>query len=80
MIKIDEIVLQSKEDAHSVLEAMHGLLEQYELVTFADMLDLCGIASTFGDQKIGWTTLSLDVEIKEAKDGYILDLPAPNPL
>lgn len=80
MIKISEVVLQSKADAQAVLDAMHSLLEQYEQVAFADMLELCGIASTFGDQNIGWTELNLNVEIKEVKDGYILDLPAPNPL
>lgn len=80
MIKTSEVVLQSKEDAQAVLDAMYALLEQYEQVTLADMLELCGIASVFSDNKVGWTELNLNVEIKEAKDGYILNLPAPKEL
>lgn len=73
MPKIDEIVLQSEEDAHNVLDAMKKLLDQYEQVTFADMLELCGIASTYADNRVGWTRL-INIKIKEAKGGYILDL------
>lgn len=80
MINTSEVILQSKEDAQSVLDAMHSLLEQYEQVTLADMLELCGIASNYFHTKFGWTELNLNVEIKEVKDGYILDLPAPKEL
>lgn len=77
MINTNEVVLESKEDAQAVLDAMHSLLEQYEQVTLADMLELVGIASSFADNKVGWVTLNLNAEIKEAEGGYILDLPEP---
>lgn len=69
-----EIVLGSEADANAVLEAMNGLLKNYEIVSFADMLDLVGIASNFNDARIGWTTLE-GVQVKPSKGGFILDLP-----
>lgn len=80
MIKTSEVVLPHKQDAQNVLDELHRLLEQYERVSFADFLELCGIASTFTDNKVGWTKLDLNVEIKEENGGFVLDLPAPTEL
>lgn len=79
MMQTHEIVFQTEEDANEVLTAMRSLLNQYEQVTLADMMELSGIASTFNDNKVGWTGLT-SVSTKEIKDGYILDLPGAKQL
>lgn len=71
-----EIVLSSEAEANDVLKAMQGILKNYEVVTFADLLELVGLSSTFADNKLGWTRL-INVEVKPVKDGYILDLLPP---
>lgn len=78
-VSVDEVVLESEEDALAVLENMKLLLNQYEQVTLADFLELCGISSRFGDHKVGWTRL-INIKVNEAKGGFLLDLPAPKEL
>lgn len=73
-MKSDEIVLPSEYDANEVLTAMKSLLDQYEQVTFADLLELTGLPSTFQDNKVGWVNL-INIQAKRVKGGYILDLP-----
>lgn len=69
-----EIVIQTEREAYAVLDAMKSLLGQYEVVTFADFLELVGIASTFADNKIGWDGLKT-ASVKPVDGGFILDLP-----
>jgi hypothetical protein len=79
MTKTDEIVLASENEANAVLSAMKDILNKYEQVTFADLLELVGIASVYKDNRIGWTSLR-NVEVKAVKDGFILDLPSTKEL
>jgi hypothetical protein len=74
-----EIVLETESEAQAVLDAMKDILRKYEVVTFADMLELVGIASVFTDNKIGWTGLRT-AQIKPLRGGYILDLPQAQPV
>lgn len=74
-----EIVLSSEADAETVREALLKLLAQYEVVTFADYLDLVGLSSTFSDARIGWVELN-DIPIKPLKGGFVLFLPEPKSL
>lgn len=74
-----EVVISSKEDAHKVLDTMKDLLKAYEIVTVADFLQLCGISSTYSDNKIGWVDL-INIKVKPVNGGFILDLPAAKPV
>lgn len=75
----DEIVLNSRAEADQVLERMYDLLSRYEAVTVADLYDLAGVTSDYTDGKWGWTSLE-GAGVTRARDGYLLDLPKPEPI
>jgi hypothetical protein len=76
--KFKSVRLSSEADAEAVREAMLKLLEQYEVVTVADYMNLIGLPTTFSDEKVGWTELK-DIQIKPESVvlGFVIDLPDP---
>lgn len=76
----DEIVLESRTEAEDVLERLFDLLSKYEAVTVADLYDLTGLPSTHTDHKWGWTELRGTNVRRLGRNGYLLDLPSPEPL
>ena len=79
MHNLDEIVLETREDAYEVIDNMERLLDQYGVVTVGDFYDLTGVSHTPIDESYGWTSLNGVVAI-QTRDGYIIDLAKPKPL
>lgn len=75
----DSIGFDSKSDAEEVLRQMDALLDEYKLVTVADLYDLVGETGEYTDQKYGWTNLR-NAHTVRVRDGYVLDLPKPLPI
>ena len=75
-----DIILPTRGEAEQVLDRMFGMLDQYDLVTVADLYDFVGITSEYTDNDWGWTELRGLVKIHRARDGYLLDLPKPSPI
>lgn len=75
----DAVVIETRAEADQVLERMYDLVNSYDSVTVADFYDLVGITSEFTDNKWGWTNLHGSRVIR-ARDGYLLDLPKPEPV
>lgn len=69
-----DVVFESREDAVSVMDAIHQLLAQYEQVTLSDFFELSGVPSTFLDYKQGWTELT-DMKLAERSPGWAISLP-----
>ena len=77
--KTSQIVLGSPEEANLVLKRLKEILEQYELVSMADLYDLVGLPTTYLDNKWGWSNLD-GLEIRAVKEGYLLDFPELKPI
>lgn len=75
----DSITFDSKADAEEVLRQMDALLDEYKIVTVADLYDLVGETGEYTDQKYGWMNLR-NAHTVRARDGYILDMPKPVPI
>jgi hypothetical protein len=75
----DEILFERRADAEEVIESMFNLLNQYEVVSVAEMYELVGATSHFTDNKWGWTSLQ-GAGVARARSGFVLDLPRPEPL
>jgi hypothetical protein len=71
---IGQILVSSKEEADRVLGIMFEAVEQYSVVSVADMYELLGMNTNFTDQKWGWTNLR-GSGVLQTRDGYLLDLP-----
>lgn len=71
-----QVILKSRDDAEAVLQAMHMILEQYEVVSVADLYDLINEPSNHTDNKWGWYYLNT-AQVRQTRDGYLIDLPEP---
>lgn len=74
-----EVILSSREEAEKVLEALIDIVEKYEVASLADLLELCGQPSAHTDNKWGWAYLH-NAEIRQIRDGYLLELPTMEPI
>jgi hypothetical protein len=70
----DEFILSNREDAELVLERLVDCIDKYQVASVADLLDLMGQPTSHVDNKWGWTYLN-NAEIRQVRDGYLLDLP-----
>ena len=74
-----EIVLQSRTEAEEVIDRLFDLVGRFDSATVADLYELVGIANTHTDHKWGWTDLR-GASVTRIRNGYLLDLPEPEPL
>lgn len=70
----NDLVLASREEAGLVLERLIDIVDKYGVASLADLYDLTGLPSSHIDNKWGWTYLN-NTEIRQVRDGYLLDLP-----
>lgn len=76
----DEVILDSREEANDVLEALEEAIKEYGTVTVADLYDLVGITGNWADGQWGWTELR-DAEVRLIRGGkYVINLPSTEPI
>lgn len=75
----NEIVLEHRAEAIEVVEAMVDRVRRYGAVTVADLYDLVGVTGSYADQRWGWTDL-VSADVRQVPGGFLLDLPAPEPI
>lgn len=73
----ENIIFDTRADAVAVLEGMTDILEEYQVVSVADMLELSGLKPNYTDRGYGWFKLGR-AEILGTRDGYILSMPRPS--
>ena len=80
-VSYDELYFESREDASNVLESMDDIVEQYGVVTVADLFDLAGVSGNgYTDQNYGWTSTN-SADIFRDRDGaYRIKLLRPSPI
>jgi hypothetical protein len=74
-----EIILETRAECAEVIDQMFDLTEKYETATVADLYDLIGVDSNYTDDKWGWYDVR-DFNIRRISNGYLLDIPRPEPL
>jgi hypothetical protein len=75
----DEIILATRVEAETVIDRIFDLVAKYEMATVADLYDLVGISGNYTDDKWGWTDIR-GAGVTRVRNGYLLDLPRPEPL
>jgi len=53
---------------------MIEIIDQYDFASVADYYDLLGLETTPIDNKWGWTYLN-NVQVRQVRQGYVIDLP-----
>lgn len=74
----NDIVLENRGDAEAIMDRMDEVLDQYKMVSIADLYEFAGLRANYTDQKYGWTNLS-NARIERTRDGYWLKLPKAMP-
>lgn len=72
----DEILLQTRVEAETVLERMYDLVQNYDSASIHDLKTLVGWSPSYTDQKWGWMDLQGSL-IRRVRDGYMLEFPRP---
>lgn len=75
----EDYIISSRKEAEEVLEMMTDVIDNYEVVSVSDLNELVGYPSSHVDNKWGWTFLG-DVQIRQIREGYLLDLPPAEPI
>lgn len=76
----DNIVFDSRGDAELVLSSMDDIIDQYKIVSVADLYDLAGVStSNYAVNKYGWTDIH-NASVVRVPDGWTLKLPRAMPL
>lgn len=75
----DDITLESRGEAEDVLSRMDELIDNYGIVSVADLYDLVGITGSYTDNKYGWTNIR-NAQVVRVRDGYKIKLPRAIPL
>lgn len=75
----NDYIIPSRDEAMSVLQSMHDILEMYQVVTVADLHELMGLQTNHVEQKWGWVHLAGST-VRPDRDGYLLELPQAEPL
>jgi len=70
----DDILFPTRGDAELVLDQMFEVLDHFDVVTIADLKEMCDLKSEFTENKYGWTDLRGACVVR-VRDGYMLDLP-----
>ena len=74
----DDIILDTRKEAEEVLDRMDDLIDNYGIVSVADLYDLVGVSGNYTDNKYGWTNLR-NADVQRVRDGYLLKLPKALP-
>ena len=70
----DEIIFETRGDAEAVLDAMYDILNQYKVVSVAELYDLASITThNYTCNNYGWIDLR-GSSVVRVRDGYILKL------
>ena len=70
----EDYTIPSRGEAENVLRIMRDQLNEYGLVSVADLYDLIGVRGNYTDCKYGWTDLRT-AYVDRVRDGYIVKLP-----
>lgn len=75
----EEVVLQTRGEAEEVLMRIDEIVDNYGVVSVADMYDLVGISPMYTDNKYGWTNVR-NATIVRSRDGFVIKMPKALPI
>lgn len=76
-----EFICQTRADAEAAIEKMDFLIGKFDQASIADLYEALGLEeeTEWTDQRWGWDVLK-DVEIRQIREGFLLEFPPAEPL
>lgn len=75
----DELTYDTRGEAEDVLFGMRERIDEYGMVSIADLYDLSGVSCPYTFHRYGWTNLRT-AEIARCRDGWEIRLPRALPI
>jgi hypothetical protein len=75
----DKYILSTRVEAENALYQLNDIIEKYEVVSVADLLEMIGQPHTPVDNRWGWINLD-DARIQQVREGFLLNLPQAEPM
>ena len=75
----DDLEFDSHGEADAVLTGMLETIEQYGVVSVADMYDMADVTAPYTGNRYGWTSLR-NAEVVRVRNAYIIKLPKAKPI
>lgn len=70
-----DIIFQTRQDAEDVLTEMEDVVNQYGVVSLADVYDIAGqVAPSYAANKYGWRSLK-NAKVVRCREGYFIEVP-----
>lgn len=70
----EDVIVPTRQDAEEVVYNLNSILDDYKLVSVADLYELVGVEARFTDNNYGWSDLR-NVGIERVNDGYLIRMP-----
>lgn len=74
---VESIILGSRAEAELVLGELVEMMNEYQVVSLADLYDMVGLSSEYTDTKYGWYEFESVCRTIRTREGWALDLPRP---
>jgi len=75
----DNIILATRTEGEEVIERLFDLISRYDYATVKDFYTMVGADTSYTDEKWGWTDIR-GAGVTRVTNGYLLELPTPEPL
>ena len=75
----EDLIFESRGDAEAVLNELEDAIDQYGLVSVAELYDAAGKTAPYTANRYGWTNLR-HADISRVRGGYVIRLPRAVPI
>lgn len=75
----DDLIFNSKKEAEELILSMEEVIDEYGVVSVADMYDLVGMTANYTDSNYGWYSLR-GADPVRVRDGWIIKTPKVTPI
>ena len=78
--EFEDIIIPSRAEAEKVIDRLFDIIQKYDAVSVADLYELLGVSGNYMDNKWGWYDINARDLVVRVSQGYLLNLPSPEPL
>lgn len=79
-LSFDEVVVDTRIEAEEVIARMEEIIDQYQVVSVADLYELAGVRNdNYMTHKYGWTSIR-NADVVRIRDGYLIKMPKAMPI
>ena len=79
-VQADELIFETRAQCQEAIYRMHDVMDEYKLLSIADLYDIVGLPTSYTDNNYGWDDISGAEPVRLPNGTYLLKLPKVKPL